>query len=82
MFSQGLVESTEQVRSARAGDKLEGREEEIGQAQSTSGSGGKEKERKALKTLLSPQLSLITNSSIPQNNDRDRPFPSCLKPLF
>ena len=32
-----------------------------------AGSGGKEKERKDLKTLLSPQLSLITNSSIPQN---------------
>ena len=30
MFSQGLVGSMEQVRSARAGNELEGREEEMG----------------------------------------------------
>ena len=52
MFSQGLVGSMEQVRSARAGDKLEGWEEEMRSAR--AGSGGKEKERKALKTLFAP----------------------------
>ena len=49
MFSQALVGSVEQVRSARAGDKLEGREEEMGQAQSTSGERWKGKREKGFK---------------------------------
>ena len=86
-LSQGFARSTEQARSARAGDKREVRERDDGNERIARGGVMEAKlvKRERLKKIvsrfcspplppsfLSPPLSSIINSNVPQKSDRER----------